>query len=276
MSSIKKSLNSILNILVTIMIILLFVSVISNFQTSFLGKKYNNIFGYALFEIKTASMSGTMEINDWILVKITDDIKVDDIITFEQDGSFTTHRVIQIYKDAYITKGDSNTTTDVPVDKSQIVGKLVKVLPKLGIIKKTILNPTVLILFILTIILGNSLFVKEESSLKEKVGTWFGKEELKKTNKKKETKKETKKEDNKELEEAKKYALTQEELKKYPQLAKLKDSKDLSKTIVLSKIKVNKKNNNLETIKQIKEQLKEEETQKKIEKQKKAKVVDIN
>ena len=88
------------------------------------------------FEIKTASMSGTMEINDWILVKITDDIKVDDIITFEQDGSFTTHRVIQIYKDAYITKGDSNTTTDVPVDKSQIVGKLVKVLPKLGIIKK--------------------------------------------------------------------------------------------------------------------------------------------
>jgi len=172
----KDVINKLLNFVTTLIIILLFISVVASFQTTFLGKKYNNFFGYSLFEIKTASMSGEMEIGDWILVKVTKDVKLNDIITFENEGSFVTHRIIETYKDTYITKGDTNTAKDTPVNKNQIVGKLVKVLPKFGIIKKTLFNTQVLIVLILTLIVGCYLFKKDEKeqpkekkSLKEKL-----------------------------------------------------------------------------------------------------------
>ena len=80
MKTLKNYINGIVNFVTTIIIILLSISVISSFQTTFFGKKYNSFFGYSLFEIKTASMSGQMEIGDWILVKITDDVKLNDEI----------------------------------------------------------------------------------------------------------------------------------------------------------------------------------------------------
>ena len=161
MKTLKNYINGIVNFVTTIIIILLSISVISSFQTTFFGKKYNSFFGYSLFEIKTASMSGQMEIGDWILVKITDDVKLNDVITFEQDGSFVTHRIIEQYKDTYITKGDSNNSKDTPITKDQIIGKMIKVMPKFGIIKKTFFNPKVLIILIITIVAGTSLFDKK-------------------------------------------------------------------------------------------------------------------
>ena len=166
MKTIKNYINKILNFITTIMIILLSISVISSFQTTFFGKKYNSFFGYSLFEIQTASMAGEMEIGDWILVKITDEVKLNDIITFERDGSFITHRIIEQYKDTYITKGDSNNSKDTPITKEQIVGKMIKVMPKFGIVKKTFFNPKVLIILIVTIIVGSSLFDKSTNKIK--------------------------------------------------------------------------------------------------------------
>jgi signal peptidase I len=152
--------EKILNVVTTIIIILLFISVVASFQTTFFGKKYNSFFGYSLFEIETASMSGKLEIGDWILVKITDDVKLNDIITFEENGSFITHRIVEQYKDTYVTKGDSNNAKDTPIKKEQVVGKMIKVIPKFGIIKKTFFNPKVLIILIITIVVGSSLFDK--------------------------------------------------------------------------------------------------------------------
>ena len=165
MKTVSNYINKILNFVTTVIIVLLFISVVASFQTTFFGKKYNSFFGYALFEIKTASMSGEMEIGDWILVKVTNDVQLNDIITFEQDGAFITHRIIEQYKDTYVTKGDSNNAKDTPITKDQIVGKLLKVMPKFGIIKKTFFNPKVLIALIVTIVVGTSLFDKNSGKI---------------------------------------------------------------------------------------------------------------
>lgn len=164
MKTVSNHISKILNFITTIIIILLFISVVASFQTTFFGKKYNSFFGYALFEIKTASMSGEMEIGDWILVKVTDDVVLNDIITFEQDGAFITHRIIEQYKDTYVTKGDSNNAKDTPINKNQIVGKLVKVMPRFGIVKKTLFNHKVLIILIITIVVGTTLFDKNNNN----------------------------------------------------------------------------------------------------------------
>ena len=168
MKTISNYVNKIINIFTTIIIILLLISVIASFQTTFFGKKYNSFFGYALFEIKTASMAGEMEIGDWIIVEITDDVNLNDIVTFEQDGAFITHRIIEQYKDTYVTKGYSNNSKDTPIKKEQIVGKMVKVMPKFGIIKKTFFNTKVLIVLIITILVGSSLIDKNNKKTNKK------------------------------------------------------------------------------------------------------------
>lgn len=240
--NVRKILNNILNVITTIMVVILCIGIISSFQTSFLGKKYNSFFGYTLFEIKTASMAGYTEIGDWILVKIDDEISLGDVVTFEEDGAFVTHRVIEIYNDTYVTKGDSNSSTDVPVNKSQIIGKVHKVLPHLGFIKKTILNTKVIVLLLITIVLGNSLFVKEKSdkNIMYKLKNMFieEKEEKEKESKKKEkVKKQEKVVENNNVDK-------QVDLyDKYPSLKQLEKTKDPSKTVVLSKIIVKKSKN---------------------------------
>lgn len=223
MKVVKKNINKIFNIIITILILLLLANIIASFQTTFLGKDYNNIFGYTLFEVKTGSMEDTLKIGDWVLVKVTDDVELNDIITYEEDNSFITHRIIEIYKDTYITKGDANSSKDSPVLKSQIVGKVIKVFPKFGIIKKTLLNPKVLILFIITLLLGVSLLKKEQKT----------------KNIKPEEKKST----------------LNKETKEFIETTFANTPKDISKTVILSKVRVNKDNRAMNIIK---ESLKEE------------------
>ena len=147
----EKIINIVLDILIVIFGLILLVSIYKNVQIKILGNKYSSFFGYTTFEVQTGSMADTINPGDWIVVKVTKDIELKDIITFSYEGEFITHRVVETYKDSYITKGDANNGKDEPVNKSQIVGKVVKILPGFGIIRKTFFNPLVLITLIITL-----------------------------------------------------------------------------------------------------------------------------
>jgi len=146
----EKIINIMLDILIVIFGIFLLISIYNNVQIKILGNEYSSFFGYSTFEVQTGSMAETINPGDWIVVKITKNIKLDDIITYSQNGEFITHRVVETYKDGFITKGDANNSKDDAIDKSQVVGKVVKILPCFGIIRKTFFNPLVLITLILT------------------------------------------------------------------------------------------------------------------------------
>ena len=142
----RKVLEKIFSILLDILIILfgfiLLVFIYNNIQTRILGNDYSSIFGYSTFEVQTGSMEGDVEdsisIGDWVIVKYTNNIQLEDVITYQKDGAFITHRVIEEYNGTYITKGDANNAKDDPVSREQIVGKVVKILPGFGFIRKTI------------------------------------------------------------------------------------------------------------------------------------------
>lgn len=147
----EKIINIILDILIVIFGIFLLISIYNNVQVKILGNQYSSFFGYSTFEVQTGSMADTINPGDWIVVKITKNVKLDDIITYSQKGEFITHRVVETYKDSFITKGDANNSKDDAINKSQIVGKVVKILPCFGIIRKTFFNPLVLVTLILTL-----------------------------------------------------------------------------------------------------------------------------
>ena len=164
----KKIINVLLDIFIVVLGIILLITVYNNVQVKILGHDYSSFFGHSVFEVQTGSMGEIIEPGDWIVVKYEKNIKLNDIVTFEHKGEYITHRVIEAYNGTYVTKGDANTAKDSPISKDQIVGKVVKVIPNFGILRKTIFNPIVLIAIIITLFLLNQVFKKPTKEEQEK------------------------------------------------------------------------------------------------------------
>lgn len=150
---IEKITNYLLNILMFIFGFILLISIYTGVQTKMLGSKYADFFGYSFFEVQTGSMANTINPGDWIIVHLTNQVKLNDIITYEVDGEYVTHRLIQAYNGLYTTKGDANNSKDEPIYAKQILGKVIKVFPRFGIIRKTLFNFNVLIALGVTLFL---------------------------------------------------------------------------------------------------------------------------
>lgn len=102
--------------------------------------------------VETGSMSPTMEPNDGYIAippQLAGPIEEGDVVTFHAEvlhgGGLTTHRVVDIQGDRYITKGDANPVTDQdgsepPVSEDQIkavaleFGGDVVVIPQIGLL----------------------------------------------------------------------------------------------------------------------------------------------
>ncbi len=101
-----------------------------------------SIMGYRLFTVATGSMSGVYEVNDVIAVKDwnVDKLKVGDDIAYigkkgGLEGMLITHRIIRIEEREdregriFVTKGVNAPGEDPAIEESQILGKVVGVVP---------------------------------------------------------------------------------------------------------------------------------------------------
>ena len=169
----KKVINKIstiiLNILLVIVSILIIIGLYYLVQIKILNNSYANIFGYTFFEVATASMSNTIEIGDVVIVKITKEVQENEIIVYSEDNNFITHRLITKDENGkFITKGDANNSEDKPIEETQILGKVIYIIPKIGILKRAILSPQVLILILtLIILLGMALKLTTNKGAKD-------------------------------------------------------------------------------------------------------------
>lgn len=116
-------------------------------------KEYINIFGYSVFSAETGSMMPTMEKGDIVIIKIGDEIKENDIITYKSGNALITHRVIEINGDKIIAKGDNNNAEDEPINKEQVIGKSVFIINNVEIWKKVFTDKNVIIPVCITIVL---------------------------------------------------------------------------------------------------------------------------
>jgi signal peptidase I len=242
-SIIKKIINILLDIFIVILGVILLITVYNNVQVKILGRDYASFFGHSVFEVQTGSMGEIIEPGDWIVVKYSKNIKLNDIVTFEHKGEYITHRVIEAYNGTYVTKGDANTAKDSPISKDQIVGKVVKVIPNFGILRKTIFNPIVLIAIIVTLFFVNQVFKKTTQEDKEKEQELLNKVKQAVTHKKvvkqeiKEEKIEEPKEEIREVKEEKP-EITDEMKDKMK--AELENTSDMEKTLFFRMVSVDK------------------------------------
>ena len=166
MKKIQKIIGKIVNVLIFFVIIAIIACAYSVFSIKVLHKSYVNFFGYSIFEVATGSMRDAINVGDAVLVKINDDYQVGDIVTYKNGNDFITHRVISKNADSVITKGDANNVNDNPVDKELILGKVVKIMPKVGVWKKVVLTPKVIALILITLFVFSILFSYDGSAIK--------------------------------------------------------------------------------------------------------------
>ncbi|MDD4407502.1 MAG: signal peptidase I [Bacilli bacterium] len=165
---VEKIINILLNVLIAIFSVILLVATYTAVQVKLLGQDYSNFFGYSMFEVQTNSMENVISAGDWILVKLNSKIELKDIITYKLDNEYITHRVVEIHDKTYVTRGDANNTNDkATVDQNQIIGKVEKIIGGFGILRKTILNPFVLIILIISLFLIESI-IKDRRNIENK------------------------------------------------------------------------------------------------------------
>ena len=98
-------------------------------------------------------MEPTLNVKDLIVVKKTSNISKNDIITYIDGKDFITHRVIKIEGNTLTTKGDSNNSDDVRINKSKVIGKVILRIPKGGVLREVFTTPKVIVSIVVTLIL---------------------------------------------------------------------------------------------------------------------------
>ena len=109
-------------------------------------------------------MADTINIGDVVVVKVNDEVKENDIIVYKEENSFITHRIIKIDGQNLITRGDANNSEDKPIKSSQILGKVIYIIPKIGIWRKILASPEILGMIIVAIILLGIIFMYTSKS----------------------------------------------------------------------------------------------------------------
>ena len=139
-----------------------------------------SVFGVTPLVVLSGSMSGDadghIEVGDLVFIVKEDysDLEVDDVVTYRQGKSFTTHRIIGKDDDGnFITKGDANNTSDKqPLTEDVYIGKVVGRIPKVGdfaLFLQTTLGTVLfvglpLLAFVLYDVIRRQRFAKKEGS----------------------------------------------------------------------------------------------------------------
>ena len=157
MHLIGKTFSIIIYIILIPIIVFNFTLIIKSFINP---NKTPDFFGYKNFVIVSGSMEPTINIGDAIFIKEVpkEEIKENDIISFDEDGLIVTHRVISIIEEngltKYKTKGDNNNAPDKEMTTyDKIEGKFQFKINKFGIVTEVLKNRFTLIALILIIIL---------------------------------------------------------------------------------------------------------------------------
>jgi signal peptidase len=133
----KKIIDIIIKVVWWVVLILLIALSVGIVSAKIKGK-VPKVFGYSVVHIISQSMSDTIPVGTYILIKEVspEEIKENDIICFYSEDSLiygrpNTHRVVEVIENdgkyEYVTKGDSNAGQDTVTAKGdKLIGRYVK------------------------------------------------------------------------------------------------------------------------------------------------------
>lgn len=153
MSVLKKILGVFKIILVILMIIFIvcFCSIV--YQKKVMKVGMPNLFGYTGGAIVSGSMEPNIHVGDYVIVDVNGGYNKGDVVMFKRGNAYIAHRVMDVFDDYIITKGDNNETEDVEIPKDTVVGPVVKVIRGLGSFTMLLAKYKFLVLIIVVLVI---------------------------------------------------------------------------------------------------------------------------
>ena len=163
----KKARDILSALLSLVLVLLIAVNLYSAYARKFKGEMQPTVLGYSAAVVMSGSMSGSIEVDDLIITKSEDDYQVQDIIMFRSGRGIVTHRIVDIEGGDYVTRGDANNAPDAEsVSPADVVGRVVLVIPRLGLLTGYLRTPQgllgVTLLVLLISLLPGTLKSKDE------------------------------------------------------------------------------------------------------------------
>ena len=164
-----KKINDIMKDLIIIFLLIILASVC---YSKFIEKDdVIKIFGKSFLIVNTGSMEPTINAGELIIIDEKVNYQKGDVVTYlDNENYLITHRIIEIDKDEFITKGDANNLNDEKNDIQNIKGKVIFHSKILGIFVIYILKPLTvvyMIIFIMMCFIKNKKENKEENNEEE-------------------------------------------------------------------------------------------------------------
>ena len=92
-----------------------------------------SLFGYSMVTVLSGSMEPAFSPGDSLIIRQQADYAPGEIVTFGDQGTFVTHRVMDKDGETFQTKGDANNAPDgVTINRDNIYGSVRLVIPRLG------------------------------------------------------------------------------------------------------------------------------------------------
>lgn len=172
----KKQMNKILKIcaksIYYSVIVVLIILLLNNLLMK--SDKLFKLVRFRSYTISSRCMEPKILPGDLVIVESvnTQSLKNGEIITFNSNNSIVTHRIIEIENRVFKTKGDNkNVKDDDLVYKNEVIGRVVKIIPKIGtivaLLSKLKVN-SILIIIILMWIIWN-MVIKEDNKIENKI-----------------------------------------------------------------------------------------------------------
>lgn len=99
-------------------------------------------FGVGLATVESNSMQPSFGRGDLLVVGEAAEPAVGDVVVYQDPTiGLVVHRVVALDGDLVTTQGDANNTADVPFDRSLIVGRVLAVVPALGLLVAALKTP---------------------------------------------------------------------------------------------------------------------------------------
>jgi signal peptidase I len=96
--------------------------------------------GYGRAVVVTGSMEPVIAPGDMVIIHEQDTYEVDDIVIYKADN-YIAHRIIAVTENGFITKGDANNVEDDEILREQVVGKVIRIIPKIGVVVGFLKSP---------------------------------------------------------------------------------------------------------------------------------------
>ena len=149
----RKIFSHISKALVIVIALFLCTVLFFNLSTLILVKKILNgesvQSGYSLAIVSSGSMEPTLNKNDLIIIKGSNDYMAQDVAAYvSEKGSLITHRIVEISDSDYTLQGDSNNTKDKKIQQQRFLGKVDLIIPNVGGILNVLSSPIGLVFII--------------------------------------------------------------------------------------------------------------------------------